>query len=183
MPQYMSNDKFRLALPWHMRASLSLFGQGSEAKLIKDGATAVSAAAAAEVVAYLNYRKGQAAQANPSVYSCRSMREFDVAIQTVNIDFGLVDRFAPERGDLWRTIAGIAGTDASRLRGDARELNIFVVCDGWLRKKLEKVEIVTRTQPGGAASKDTGLWLSTVYVNGNVEQPAGRARSGARHGR
>lgn len=183
MPQYMSNDKFRLALPWHMRASLALFGHSNERELAKGGATEASRVAAGEVATYLKYRKDQAAQVAPSVYSCTSMSQFNSVLQTVSFYPAVIARFVPMKGDLWFTVAGIAGTDASRMRGESREINIFVVCDGSVHRKFEKVEIVTRTQPGGSASKDTGLWLTTVSANGNVEQPAGRARSGARYSR
>ncbi|WP_267848166.1 hypothetical protein [Robbsia betulipollinis] len=183
MPQYMSNDKFRLALPWHKRASLALFGHGNGRELAKGGATESSRIAAGEVATYLKYRKDQAARVDPRVYSSTSMSHFNSVIQTVNIDAAALARFAPMKGDLWLVIAGIAGTDASRMRGESREINIFVVCDDSEHRKLKKVEIVTRTQPGGSSSKDTGLWLSTVYANGAVDQPAGRARSGARYGR
>lgn len=165
MPQYMSNDKFRLVLPWHKRASL--FDTGN---------------VAGDVAAYLKYRKNQAAKVNPRVYSSTNLSHFDTVIRTVNIDAAAMARFAPMKGDLWHAIVDIAGTDVSRMRGESLPINIFVVCDDSEHKKLEKVEIVTRNQPSGFSNEQVGLWLTTVHANGNVDQP-GRARAGARYGR
>ena len=179
MPQYDSNQQqFYLSLPWRLQATLGSDTKYAE-KIAEDGITEASILNATTAHAYLEYRKGQAAESSPSVVRCRSLVEFDKAITGVLMHPSVAERFKPGSGDLWQTVVQIAGPDSSR-RWPAKGMavDLFLVLDEWGTGCLQRVDVVTRTATmEGFNVVEVGVWLTVVHALGHVNDQAQRPRS------